>query len=119
MAWKDVRGLAPGLVDNGKKLWARVSSRRAPLPPSTFDSASVAEVRLRVLEQRVAVLEEEAVASFDVVRSITQQHSQLAEQHAEMVQATDALLAHTRVLMWAGAGVALALGVLLAAAIAR
>jgi hypothetical protein len=70
LSWKNVLGLAPLLVDSGKKLWERVARRRVlrvtpwpgaqPPPGSTADSLS-AEVRLHVLEQHVAELEEEAV----------------------------------------------------------
>lgn len=100
--WSKVIGMAPTIVENGKKLWDRVSSKAggdgsgettqsaADLP---VPAAIVAfELRLEALEKKSAQLREEAVASFDVVRSITDQHSQV-------VQAVDVLLVRTRLLV--------------------
>jgi len=129
LSWKNALSLAPALVESGRKLWERVASRRAPsvsprpgsTPPATSaaDSLSALEVKLLGAEQRLAQLEEEAAASLDVVRSITQQQSQLAEQHAELVQAVDALLSRTRLLGWAGVALAVAFVALLVVAIVR
>lgn len=109
MAWKNALGLAPALVDSGRKLWERVASRRSPSPVA--DPAA--------LEQRIGQIESEATASFEVVRAITQQHSQLADQQGELVQAVDALLARTQMLLWVCGGLALGLVALLAFVIAR
>jgi len=85
--WSKVIGMAPTIVENGKKLWDKVSSRTggdgsgettrsaAQLPVPAAIAAF--ELRLEALEKKSAQLREEAVASFDVVRSITDQHSQL------------------------------------------
>ena len=100
--WSKVIGMAPTIVENGKKLWDKVSSRTegdgsgkttqsaAQLPVPAAIAAF--ELRLEALEKKSAQLREEAVASFDVVRSITDQHSQV-------VQAVDVLLVRTRVLV--------------------
>ncbi len=101
--WSKVIGMAPTIVENGKKLWDKVSNRTgsdgsgettqsaAQLPVPAAIAAF--ELRLEALEKKSAQLREEAVASFDVVRSITDQHSQV-------VQAVDVLLVRTRVLVW-------------------
>lgn len=100
--WSKVIGMAPTIVENGKKLWDKVSSRTggdssgettqsaADLPVPAAIAAF--ELRLEALEKKSAQLREEAVASFDVVRSITDQHSQV-------VQAVDVLLVRTRLLV--------------------
>lgn len=116
--WAKVLHAAPSIVDGGRSLWASVASRRRGgaaevTPAAGAGSPSEIEVRLRTLELRNRQLEEEAVASFDVVRSITEQHSRLAEQQALLVQATDVLLARTRFLLWLfGALVLAAIGLL-------
>lgn len=100
--WSKVIGMAPAIVENGRKLWDRVSDRsggnragettrsaaQMPVPAAI----AAFELRLEALEKKSAQLREEAVASFDVVRAITDQHSQ-------MVQAVDVLLVRTRVLV--------------------
>jgi len=100
--WSKVIGMAPTIVENGKKLWDKVSSRTegdgsgettqsaAQLPVT--EAIAAFELRLEALEKKSAQLREEAVASFEVVRSITDQHSQV-------VQAVDVLLVRTRVLV--------------------
>lgn len=100
--WSKVIGMAPTIVENGKKLWGKVSNRTggdrsgettqsaAELPVPAAIAAF--ELRLEALEKKSAQLREEAVASFDVVRSITDQHSQV-------VQAVDVLLVRTQVLV--------------------
>lgn len=100
--WSKVIGMAPSIVENGRKLWDNVSKRTggvrtgettqsaADLPVPAAIAAF--ELRLEALEKKSAQLREETVASFDVVRSITDQHSQL-------VQAVDVLLVRTQVLV--------------------
>ncbi len=100
--WSKAIGMAPTIVESGKKLWDKVSSRTesdragettqsaAQLPVPAAIAAF--ELRLEALEKRSAQLREEAVASFDVVRSITDQHSQV-------VHAVDVLLVRTRLLV--------------------
>lgn len=100
--WSKVIGMAPAIADGGKKLWDRISSRKdggaagettqsaAQLPVTAAIAAF--ELRLEALEKKSADLREEAVASFDVVRSIT-------EQHTQVVQAVDVLLVRTRLLI--------------------
>lgn len=100
--WSKVIGAAPTIVESGKKLWDKVSSKTggdssgettqsaADLPVPAAIAAF--ELRLEALERKSAQLREEVVASFDVVRSITDQHSQV-------VQAVDVLLVRTRLLL--------------------
>jgi hypothetical protein len=99
--WSNVLGMAPKIVDSGKKLWEKVSDKTGDGSGETTQSAAqlpvpaaiaAFELRLEALEKKSAQLREEAVASFDVVRSITDQHSQV-------VQAVDVLLVRTRVLV--------------------
>ena len=100
--WSKVIGMAPTIVENGKKLWDKVSNKpggdgsggttqsAAELPVPAAIAAF--ELRLEALEKKSAQLREEAVASFDVVRAI-------ADQHSHVVQAVDVLLVRTRVLV--------------------
>ena len=108
-AWAKVMSAAPALVEKGRQLWSAVAAR-SPRPPAAGSAEARAEIEVRVqmLERRAAGLEEEAASSFDVVRSIAEQHSQLAEQNAQLVGAVDGLLARTRLLAWACAALATA-----------
>ena len=78
LPWSKALGTAPSISERGKALWERVG-RRAPKPPSA-------------LEARVGELNEELIASFEVVQA-------MAEQHSELVTAVDVLLARTRLLL--------------------
>jgi len=122
--WIKVLNAAPAIVEGGRSLWTRVANRpgrrAAEEPASTqAESASEIEIRLRTLEKRTRQVEDEATASFDVVRSITEQHSHLAEQQAALVQATDALLARTHALLWVCALLALAVAAIFVLLLAR
>jgi len=100
--WSKALGMAPTIAENGKKLWDKASNRTerdrsgettqgaADLPVPAAIAAF--DLRLEALEKKSAELREEAVASFDVVRSITDQHSQV-------VHAVDVLLVRTRLLV--------------------
>lgn len=111
--WKAL-DLAPALVEKAKGLWDKVSGRAPAAPPTSAQEGAPPEVRILILEHRVARLEEEAKASFEVVGSIAQQHSQLTEQHLEVVQAADRLEARSRLLAWICGALTLALAALLA-----
>jgi hypothetical protein len=119
-AWAKVISAAPGLVEKGRQLWGRVAARSARPPVAgTAEAHAEVELRVQMLERRAAGLEEEAVSSFEVVRSITEQHSQLAEQNAQLVATVDALLARTRSLGWACAALGAAAVVLLVLVLLR
>jgi hypothetical protein len=100
--WTKVIGMAPTIVENGRKLWDKVANRNAEVaaasapkdPPPTPLPEALAQIefRLGILEKKSAQLREEAVASFDVVRS-------MADQHSQLVHAVDVLLVRTRVLV--------------------
>lgn len=99
--WRKALDLAPTLVEGGRNLWARLSkadesqaTTRPAAPQQSPDSEGIAEVAVRVhnLETTVAGLKEEAVSSFEVVRSLTEQHSQV-------VRAVDTLITRTKVLL--------------------
>jgi hypothetical protein len=109
--WSKLLSMSPTIVEGGRVLWKAVSQRQPRVPPAAppQERAAAVEVRVDTLERRVAQLGEEASASFEVVKSITQEHSRLAEHHAELVNAVDALLARTRVLVWLCGTLALAL----------
>ncbi|MCC6210778.1 MAG: hypothetical protein IT513_07025 [Burkholderiales bacterium] len=116
IAWDKVLGAAPPIAEAARKLWQKVAG--APVEPRFADATPVLnpellaaiDVRVGPLQQRMAALEQESRASFDVVRS-------MAEQHTQLVEAVDMLLARTqlllRLVMLLGAAV-LALAVLLA-----
>lgn len=100
--WTKVLDLAPSIVESGKKLWSTVSNQEADIStaqeaaeqtaPPGADGLAALELRVLGLEKRMAQLGEEVVASFDVVRSLTHQHSHL-------VDAVDVLLVRTGVLV--------------------
>lgn len=100
--WSKVIGMTPSIVESGRKVWDRVTSREASersgdttqsLAQSQAPAAIAAiEIRLTALERKSAELREEAVSSFEVVRSIVDQNSQV-------VHAVDVLLARTQLLL--------------------
>jgi hypothetical protein len=100
--WSKVISMTPAIVESGGKLWDRISSRRAQAstvanpagqtPPSTPEALAAIEIRLVTLEKKTAELGEEAVSSFQVVKSIV-------DQNAQVVQAVDVLLARTQLLV--------------------
>lgn len=100
--WSKVIGMTPSIVESGRKLWDRIANKQAEVStvrkpedkssPSTPEALSAIEIRIISLEKRTAQLGEEAVSSFDVVRS-------LADQHSQLVHAVDVLLVRTRVLL--------------------
>lgn len=104
-----------GLLEKGRSLWERVSSRRSAIEPAAPPESIPAELKIPALERRLGHLEDEASASFEVVSSMAQQHSQLAEQHAEVVQVVERLLQRTRLLLWTSGVLAFALIALAAA----
>lgn len=100
--WSKVISMTPAIVESGGKLWERISSRRTQAstaespagqaPPSTPEALAAIEIRLMTLEKKSAELGEEAVSSFQVVKSIV-------DQNAQVVQAVDVLLARTQLLV--------------------
>ena len=114
--WSKIISMSPSIVEGGRVLWKAVAQRQARVPaaPAREDSSAAVEVRLHALEKKVVQLGEEATASFEVVKSVTEQHSRLAEHHAELVRAVDALLGRTRLLVWLTAILAFVLVAVLA-----
>jgi hypothetical protein len=119
-AWSKAVGLAPAMVERCRKLWngvaqrpARAAPSAAPEEPASADALPALEVQVHSLGRRAKQLEEEAASSFEVVRAIAEQHSQLAEQQAALVDAVQLLLARTRALFVAIGLVALAVVALL------
>lgn len=100
--WSKLLSMSPTIVEGARMLWKGVATLQAkvPEPQATDERRAELEVRVQALERRVEQLGEEATASFEVVKSITQEHSKLAEHHAELVNAVDGLLARIRVLNW-------------------
>jgi hypothetical protein len=99
--WSKALGVARSMADKARDLWTRASERtgsgasgspRLQPPASDAERASALEVRVHDLEQKLKQLDEEVVSSFDVVRALTEQHSQLAS-------ATDVLITRTKVLL--------------------
>jgi predicted nucleic acid-binding Zn-ribbon protein len=125
--WKDVFSTAPSILEEAKKLWTRVVSKDARVSrpkvqaaaASGSEALSAIDVKFDSLEQKTKLLEDEAVSSFDVVRLIAQQHSQLSEQHMRLVEAVDGVLDRMRALQWICGMLALALLAILVLLIAR
>jgi hypothetical protein len=100
--WSAVLDGASSIVEGAKKLWGRMTTKQqeppgaAPAPKKpeapVAEQLSALEVRLQTLEKKTAELGQEAMSSFEVVRSLTEQHSQV-------VRAVDVLIARTRVLV--------------------
>ena len=109
--WEKVLSAAPGIADAARMLLQRVSG--PPAAPQTAaapqaltpEQLSAIDVRLGPLQQRMSALEQESRASFDVVRS-------MADQHTHVVGAVDALLAGTRRLQTIAAALGVAVLVL-------
>lgn len=100
--WSKVIGMTPAIVENGRKLWDKVSTKSgsesladttqnlAQLPASAAIAAI--DIRISALEKKSAELREETVSSFEVVRSIV-------DQNAQVVHAVDVLLVRTQLLV--------------------
>jgi len=119
-AWSKAVSLAPAMVERCRKLWNGVAQRPArtapsatPEEPAGAEALPALEVQVHGLRSRARRLEDEAAASFEVVRAIAEQHSQLAEQQAALIDAVQLLLARTRALFVALGLVALAVVALL------
>jgi hypothetical protein len=109
--WKDVIEATPAIVRGAKQLWNRVrqdeSAPQAAMEGPAVDPGSP-EARLAQLEQRVAEMGREAVASSELIQA-------LAQHNERLVAAVETLRLRTRVLMWVSAllaGAVLALFVL-------
>ena len=117
LPWDRILGAAPAVVEGARGLLQRVAGdagrpAAAPEPPPGLnpDVMAAIDVRIRPLADRISALDQESRASFDVVRA-------MAEQHAQVVEAVDVLLARTLLLrrLVAALGAALvALAVLVA-----
>jgi hypothetical protein len=102
LPWSKVIGMTPDIVESGKKIWDKVATRTAneksadttqSLAELSAPAAIAAlEIRVKAIERKSAELREEAVSSFEVVRSIV-------DQNANVVHAVDVLLARTRLLV--------------------
>ncbi len=114
--WSKLISMSPTIVEGGRVLWKAVAQRQARVPPAPAPEPrhAAVEERLDAVEKKLAQLSEEAGSSFEVVKSITQEHSRLAEHHDELVHAVDALLARTRLLVWLSAILACVLVAVLA-----
>jgi hypothetical protein len=98
LSWDKVRGAAPAISEAARKLWQRVAgtpealSLPAAAPALNPEMLAAIDVRIGPLQQRMQALEQESRASFEVVRS-------MAEQHTQLVDAVDALLSRTQWLL--------------------
>jgi hypothetical protein len=95
--WGDVLAAAPGVVQGANALWDRVAKKRSKgetVAESGAAGAS-AEARVAVLEQAVAELQKEALATSQLIRS-------LAEQNELLVREVELLRLRSRVLLLAG-----------------
>ena len=98
ISWDKVIGAAPAISDAARKLWQRVAgapeahSLPAAAPALNPELLAAIDVRIGPLQQRMQALEQESRASFEVVRS-------MAEQHTQLVNAVDMLLSRTQWLL--------------------
>ncbi|MFN3415590.1 MAG: hypothetical protein ACK4ZD_04665 [Caldimonas sp.] len=109
--WKDVIEATPAVVRGARQLWNKVRQDESAQQAATAGPAADAgspEARLAQLEQRVAEMGREAVASSELIQA-------LAQHNERLVAAVETLRVRTRVLMWVSAllaGAVLALFVL-------
>jgi hypothetical protein len=106
--WGDVIAAAPSVVQGANALWDRVAKKR-PKGEAAGASAPVpadasADARLAALEQALAELQKEALASSQLIRS-------LAEQNVQLVREVEVLRLRSRIVM----GAAVVFSVVLAA----
>ena len=95
--WGDVLAAAPGVVQGANALWDRIAKKRSKgeaVVESGVAGAS-AEARVAVLEQAVAELQKEALATSQLIRS-------LAEQNELLVREVELLRLRSRALLLAG-----------------
>ncbi|MCW3480976.1 hypothetical protein OL229_15615 [Neisseriaceae bacterium JH1-16] len=92
--WSDVLSATPTIVQGAEKLWHSVKKKQgshaAPVELPVGDAA-----RLTQLEEQVAELRHEALASSALIKS-------LAEQNDQLVRAVEVLRVRTRLLLGAG-----------------
>ncbi len=95
--WGDVLAAAPGVVQGANALWDRIAKKRSK-GEAVADSGAAgasAEARVAVLEQAVAELQKEALATSQLIRS-------LAEQNELLVREVELLRLRSRALLLAG-----------------
>ena len=114
IAWSKVQDAVPAIMEGARKAWGQAENKdvKAVLDAAETTSQGTAtpeslKIWIDTLDKRTRQLSEEAVASFQVVRAIT-------EQHSKMIEAVDLLLERTRVLLWLCGALAFALLVLFA-----
>lgn len=98
--WSDVIARAPDIAQGARKLWSKVGRRGDP-PPADVVAPSL-DVRVAALDARLAELTTRQQDGAELLAA-------LAAQQAELIRATDALHARTRLLGGACAVLALAL----------
>ena len=119
--WADVLASAPTVADGAKKLWRTVAQKSpsaaasAPASPAALmpevETLAQAHARLAALETTVAELQQEMLASSELIKA-------LADQNTELVQRAEAnrirLLWLSVAVVVAGALAAISLALLLA-----
>jgi hypothetical protein len=87
--WTDVVSNAPKVADGAKKLWETVARKKAPADvatgtsaTSTADTPSLAglEARMGELSGEVARLQQEMLASSQLIKSLAEQNAQLVRR---------------------------------------
>lgn len=109
--WADVVGSAPVVADGAKKLWNAVARKKAspasgeitPDVPAGAGTMARMEAKVAALESKVSELEHEMLSSSEVIKA-------LAEQNARLIQMLDLFRRRQRLLMIAGALLAIAAG---------
>ncbi len=96
--WTDIVAAAPMVLGSARKvvsaLQTKVQATRTVAPADAAPRPD--DPQLRVLHERVADIETDLVAATEIIRN-------LADQHAQVVSALEALRQKTRVLTWTGA----------------
>lgn len=106
--WKQVIEHTPAVVEGARKLWQ--TSRHADDAPSAAPSAAAEPSALAALGARVEALERELADSRRQMRAASELLSSLAEQNAQLIVQVETLRrAQRRLIMLAGAALALAL----------
>ncbi|MFM2035434.1 MAG: hypothetical protein RL459_699 [Pseudomonadota bacterium] len=111
--WNDVISNAPKVADGAKRLWQKVgkqASEAAPPVPEAADALATSDQQLLALQaqvvalhQSVGRLQDELLASSELITELAQQNSGLIER----AQAQDRRLARVTWLALAGCAVAL------------
>lgn len=89
--WRDVVENAPTVLGAAKKLWDKRTA--PPPPPPAAENDATPHPHIKVLQQDIASLKEEAARTAELIKA-------LAEQNTRLVEAVDVLRARSRLLLY-------------------